>query len=271
MYKFMIISSLVVLAVFCGVEGAKARETSRGQSYSSVTSSEADGNFEPINNHDGTVTFMNQTWSVIKDMGEGNVMIGSTQAIAFSHFSLEHHHYYPSSSLSWLNDGYRDSLVKKEVDAWYQEKIKGTDYEKAVVPVYLHNPIFMDMKKLGWKSYNDGNISTHSWRVHVIGPETYPTVVNHSYGHKQAFILSGSDLAEKKQGWPADYYTGKLILNAIHYRDRLYNNGVSISWLRSPSEDSYGASGLYAREARIRGFIVWFAHGVVPALVVHIK
>lgn len=271
MYKFMIISSLVVIAVFCGVESAKARQMSRGQPSSFIKTSETDAEFYPVDNHDGTVTFMHQTWSVIKDMGEGNVMIASTQAIAFSPFSPEHHGYYSTSSLSWLNDGYRDSLVKKEIDTWYQEKIKGTDYEKAVIPVYLNNPTFTDMKKLGWKSHTDGRISTHTWRVHVIGPGAYPTIVNHAHGSKRAFLLSGSDLAEPKHGWPADHYNGAITRAAIDYRNRLYNNGVLSSWLRSPSEESCAASGLYARDSRVRGYVAWMSVAVVPALVVHLR
>jgi hypothetical protein len=223
-------------------------------------------------NHNGTIFFMNQTWSIIKDMGEGNWMIAALHPIAYSTFSQKNdYNYYPTSSISAENTGYKDSLAKKIIDKWYDENIKNTDYEEVIAPVCLNNPTFWDMKQLGWKHHFEGQLSVKSWRVNVIGPSRYPTTVNYLYGSKQAFLMSGSDLAKKKGDWDPDYYEGELIRTAIDYRDRLYNNGVKTFWLRSPSTVNYGASGLYARHTRIEGFTVWQDLSVVPALVVHLQ
>jgi hypothetical protein len=230
----------------------------------------------PINNNDGTVSFMNQTWTIIKEMGNGNLMIALTNSVGTSVFSTENAEgkcsYYVSSSLSSTNDGYKDSLVKQEVDNWYNKNIRGSDYEKFVVPVYIDNPTFFDMKILGWESHNIGKISIDCWRKNIIAPNSYPTKVEYSYGSKQAFIMSGSDLAEKNLEYPDDiYYEGALTKAAFNYRNRLNNNGIKYSWLRSPSFVSFGAAGLYAGESRVVEYVVAHRLSIVPALVIHIE
>lgn len=190
----------------------------------------------PVNNGDGTVDFMNQTWDIMKDYGDGNVMIAGLEPIKpgnlpFVRFTSTG--YYYQEDIDNLN-GYDESLPKPLLDEWYNKNILGTSAEKYVQPVTPSNPTLGDMKQLlGWTSNTIGELGNDPvkgqlWRSEVMAPDKYPTLVG--TGKKQAFLMSASDVVKNTD------QVGHFTDEAKRHRENLIVNNVSSIYLRTPGE-----------------------------------
>nr|OTP53814.1 hypothetical protein A5881_000711 [Enterococcus termitis] len=212
----------------------------------------------PMNNADGTVQFLDQTWDIIKDYGDGNKMIAMQNKIADSHFNPEF--YFNTNDDN--SNGYQDSVVKSIVDGWYNDNISGTIYEEFVQPVTLSNPTLGPIKQTyGWSSNTDitGSIGYTPWVTTILAPDQYPTIVGS--GEKQAFLMSGSDVTK-------DSSSKGLKDAVIKHRDKLSDNGITNSWLSTVGGYSNFASSLTSGHPEVTNYKVENAYSVVPSLVV---
>ncbi|MBD5824720.1 bacterial Ig-like domain-containing protein [Lactococcus petauri] len=190
----------------------------------------------PINNGDGTVDFMNQTWDIMKDYGNGNVMIAGLEAIKpeglpFVRFNSTGYYYQEDNDQ--LN-GYDESLPKILLDDWYNKNVLGTSVEKYIQPVTPLNPILSKMKQLGWTSNTMGDqgndpVKRQLWRDEIMAPDKYPTLVG--TGKKQAFLMSASDVVKNTD------QVGHFTDEASKHLVNLTNKGVSEVYLRTPGEN----------------------------------
>ena len=211
----------------------------------------------PVNNADGTVSFVGQSWDVIKDYGNGTKMIAMQNSIADSQFNTE---FYFNTNDDTSN-GYQDSDIKLIVDGWYDENISGTEYEQFVQPVKLSNPTLGPIKQTyGWSSNDDttGSIGYTPWVRTILAPDNYPTIVGE--GHKQAFLMSGSDVTKDNQGNLSD--------SSIKHIEKMAENGIEISWLSTVGGYSNFASNLRTGFSEVRNNRVFEVYSVVPTLVV---
>lgn len=190
----------------------------------------------PINNGDGTVDFMNQTWDIMKDYGDGNVMIAGLEPIKSGTLPFVRFNsigYYYQEDNDNLN-GYDESLPKLLLDDWYNKNILGTPVEKYIQPVTPSNPVLGNLKQLGWTSNTIGGwgndpVKRQLWRDEIMGPDKYPTLVG--VGEKQAFLMSASDVVKNTN------QVGHFTNEANRHMVNLNNNGVSEVYLRTPGED----------------------------------
>ncbi|USI64663.1 Ig-like domain-containing protein [Lactococcus petauri] len=226
------------------------------------------GNDAPIVNRDGTVSFANEIWDVIKDpdqMGVGNYLIAMETSIGSSTFNnLRNGDYYFQENDSSL-DGYQspDNLVKPLVDSWYNSNIAGTDYEQYVQPVVLNNPTLGDLMTPtfgGWFSNTNG--SSNSGFLAMNQPNAFSTEVNVMNGEKDAFLMSTSDVSDGQAP------SGNLTYSAIKHRDRLMENGILTSWLRSPGSVYRNVSRIDSEETELHSYLVSSNYSVVPSLVI---
>jgi hypothetical protein len=215
----------------------------------------------PIENPDGSISFVGQEWDVIKDYGDGTKMIAMQDEIGKSNFNLN---YFFNTNVDTL-DGYQDSLVKLIVDDWYIDTIAGKDYEQFVQPVSLTNPTLGTIKGLsvgtGKEITNENwNLDLDVWNQEINAPSKYPTIVGR--GEKQAFLMSSSDVIIDTEG--------KLSLAALTHRDKLFSKGIGWSWLRSPG--TYGDNAVILRTHTdiVYNDGVEGMDSVVPSLVVRI-
>lgn len=210
----------------------------------------------PVENPDGSISFVGKNWDIIKDYGDGTKMIAMQDKISESQFNLTNFFNRNDNNL----DGYQDSIIKPIVDGWYQNTIAGTTYEQYVEPVSLSNPTLGTMKGLGWSSNTAGSITRAVWHQEINDPSKYPTIVGN--GEKKAFLMSGSDLTTDAQG--------NLSQAAITHKDKLASNGIYYSWLRSPGSFYSFSAYLVAGYYNVYGSGVEFTDAVVPSLAVHI-
>ncbi|EGO8900079.1 hypothetical protein D5668_13170 [Enterococcus faecalis] len=215
----------------------------------------------PVENPDGSISFVGKEWDVIKDYGDGTKMIAMQDKIVDSKFNPE---YYFNTNEDTL-DGYQNSLVKPIIDGWYNDTIAGPDYEQFIEPVSLPNPTLGTVKgisaDLGEEITNENfYLDTDVWNQEINDPSKYSTIVGS--GEKQAFLMSGSDVT-------VDAY-GNISQAAISHSSKLEEKGVYFSWLRSPGSDNNYAAALSAGNVLVDGNNVGSTYSVVPSLVVHV-
>ncbi|SPP28616.1 hypothetical protein BTBSAS_250023 [Brochothrix thermosphacta] len=139
----------------------------------------------PVENPDGSISFVGQNWDVIKDYGDGKKMIAMQDKIGKSNFNLANYFDRPYN----LVEGYQESIVKQVLDGWYRDAIAGATHEQFVEPVSLSNPALWEMKKLGWESDKEGTLSNITWHTEINEASKYPTIIGS--GEKQAFLMGG--------------------------------------------------------------------------------
>ncbi len=244
-----------------------------------------------LNKGSGGIDFANRSWFVIKgpdQMGEGNYMIVVKQSIGWSKFSHERYMssrppYFPENQAS--SNGYESSLIKENVDNWYNSTVKGTDLEKYVVPVRIKSPTLGEM---GWPSNTTVNkdypytINNQKWYDVITPNSNFSTKVDETYGQKQAFVLSAADVSVKnvvKGAISNDHGIGydltssaKYFLNNLKFLGSINENlRFGGTWLREPGPNYLTASAL-SLDAQ------WFITrkeiteegAVCPAIVVHL-
>lgn len=231
-----------------------------GLTKTSTVTVKLDPNAPVLNENAGTVDFMGQTWDVIQNKGDGNYEIAARNNIGNSQFNSGT--VYFSADDNSL-DGYKDSLVKRIVDKWYEDNIATKAYEKFVVPVTLKNPTLGDMKTLGGWTSNTAGQSIPGFKA-VNQPDAFPTVVDTTNGSKQAFLMSGSDMSDGTGTY------GNLTNEALKHRDALEAVGIDNSWLRSSGTYYNYAANLYSGNTVVYDDDVNSTNAVVPSLVVHI-
>lgn len=207
------------------------------------------------------LTFMNQKWDVIKgpeELGTGNYLIAMEKSIGTSSFNKSSYYYSTNADSS---DGYQQSEIKKVVDTWYDNNIKGTPFENFVQPVILSNPTLGDMKKFDWSSNDNGH--SRKGFLAINQPNAYPTLINDVKGAKQAFAMSGSDVSNGK----GEY--GDLTPNVLFHMKKLKNNGIDSFWLRSPGEYYNLAERLTNSKDEVWDNNIEREESVVPSLVIH--
>lgn len=190
----------------------------------------------PVNNGDGTVNFMNQTWDIMKDYGDGNVMIAGLEPIKSGSLPFVRFNsigYYYQEDNDNLN-GYDESLPKLLLDDWYNKNILGMPVEKYIQPVTASNPVLGKMKQLGWTSNTIGGwgndpVKRQLWRDEIMAPDKYPTLVG--TGKKQAFLMSASDVVKNTN------QIGHFTNEANKHMVNLNIKGVSDVYLRTPGEE----------------------------------
>ena len=220
--------------------------------------------FDP--NDEGQIDFMNQKWSVIKDMGNRNYMISLQKSIGISHFNnakTDNDPYFEKNIDSL--DGYQSTLTgpskpKLMIDQWYNKNIAGTKFEQMVVPVTLNNATLGDMKAAGVLKDNQTNGTYTNWKT-INHPDAFPTTVG---GNKQAFLMSASDVS-RRDGEP-----GKLSHEALTHLKRLNAVGVGQATFRSPGSYAFCSAVFNSAYTHIATQSLIYQTHIVPTLVVHI-
>ncbi|EAA0253310.1 hypothetical protein EG888_14750 [Listeria monocytogenes] len=245
------------------VDASKAGEYKvvykNGNVEQTATTTVAQNPNAPVENPDGSISFVGQEWDVIKDYGDGTKMIAMQDEITESIFT-EGNYFFKTNEDTL--DGDQDSLVKPIVDGWYNDTISGQAYEQFVQPVSLPNPTLGKMKELGWESNEDGFMELDVWNLEINEPAKYPTLVGGEESMKQAFLMSGADVTSDAQG--------NLSQAALTHRDKLASNGMGSSWLRSPGDYGNRAAILFAHTDYVVNNYVYNTYSVVPSLVVHV-
>lgn len=223
---------------------------------------------KPELNADGTVSFANEKWSVIKNYGDGNYMIAMQRAVETDKFNTNGSFYTADQDSL---DGYSNSNVKAIIDNWYDTTIKGTAYESSVLPVTLNNPTLGDMKgKYGnWTSNTVDNwvSGDFSGFLAMNQPDAFPTEVNGPGAKKQAFAMSGSDVSTGQGEW------GELTPEVKKYAMVLLEKEVYAGvWLRTPHyRSSYASSfNTYYAPTEVTGVSLGNGIAATPTLVVSI-
>lgn len=223
-------------------------------------------NPNPVDNGDGTVTYMDKEWSVIKDMGDGNKMIALDEKIGTTTFTPGKYFFNYNVGNVDDKDGYFLSNVKAMIDAWYQGNIAGTDYEPSVRPVNIPTVTLNDLKGIGWNSREDaGDVDMID--IHKKLPQA--TTVDEK-GTKQAFAMSTADVSV------VDDRTGRIEITdeAYEFTDRLTDARGEGTWLRSSGNHATSAAFLSAGsvvKGSINSLDVMGNNQVVPTLVVHVE
>ena len=213
--------------------------------YATATDSSKAVAYAPVNNGDGTITFMDSLWSIIRAPGEGT-MKQDTYLIA--HLSGGHswsQAFTGVSSYYFARDdndlyGYEESLPYMQLDSWYHGTtggfgaIAGTKYEDYIAPTSVPNLRLSDKKgKYGiWESNTFGGSDPTNKNVQLfynsMASNVIPTTPTVAIGTKQAFLLSGSDLAEVGSSG------GAVSARAKEYGARLTAEGIKEVMLRTP-------------------------------------
>ncbi|WP_373891303.1 hypothetical protein ACAW68_06165 [Weissella confusa] len=211
--------------------------------YATVTDSSKAVAYAPVNNGDGTITFMDSLWSIIRAPGEGT-MQQDTYLIAHLSGGLSWSEAFTRASSYYFarddNDlyGYEESLPYMQLNSWYSGTsgsfgaIAGTKYEDYIAPTSVPNLKLSDKKgKYGiWESNTDGGIDPISQNVQLfyksMASNAIPTTPTVAIGKKQAFLLSGSDLAEVG--------SSAVSARAKEYGARLTAEGIKEVMLRTP-------------------------------------
>ncbi len=213
--------------------------------YATATDSSKAVAYAPVNNGDGTITFMDSLWSIIRAPGEGT-MKQDTYLIAHLSGGLSWSHAFTGVSSYYFarddNDlyGYEESLPYMQLDSWYHGTtggfgaIAGTKYEDYIAPTSVPNLRLSDKKgKYGiWESNTFGGSDPTNKNVQLfynsMASNVIPTTPTVAIGTKQAFLLSGSDLAEVGSSG------GAVSARAKEYGARLTAEGIKEVMLRTP-------------------------------------
>ena len=213
--------------------------------YATATDSSKAVAYAPVNNGDGTITFMDSLWSIIRAPGEGT-MKQDTYLIAHLSGGLSWSQAFTGVSSYYFarddNDlyGYEESLPYMQLDSWYHGTtggfgaIAGTKYEDYIAPTSVPNLRLSDKKgKYGiWESNTFGGSDPTNKNVQLfynsMASNVIPTTPTVAIGTKQAFLLSGSDLAEVGSSG------GAVSARAKEYGARLTAEGIKEVMLRTP-------------------------------------
>ena len=213
--------------------------------YATATDSSKAVAYAPVNNGDGTITFMDSLWSIIRAPGEGT-MKQDTYLIAHLSGGLSWSQAFTGVSSYYFarddNDlyGYEESLPYMQLDSWYHGTtggfgaIAGTKYEDYIAPTSVPNLRLSDKKgKYGiWESNTFGGSDPTNKNVQLfynsMASNVIPTTPTVAIGTKQAFLLSGSDLAEVGSSG------GAVSARAKEYGARLRAEGIKEVMLRTP-------------------------------------
>lgn len=213
--------------------------------YATATDSSKAVAYAPVNNGDGTITFMDSLWSIIRAPGEGT-MKQDTYLIAHLSGGLSWSQAFTGVSSYYFarddNDlyGYEESLPYMQLDSWYHGTtggfgaIAGTKYEDYIAPTSVPNLRLSDKKgKYGiWESNTFGGSDPTNKNVQLfynsMASNVIPTTPTVAIGTKQAFLLSGSDLAEVGSSG------GAVSARAKEYGARLTAEGIKEVMLQTP-------------------------------------
>ena len=213
--------------------------------YATATDSSKAVAYAPVNNGDGTITFMDSLWSIIRAPGEGT-MKQDTYLIAHLSGGLSWSQAFTGVSSYYFarddNDlyGYEESLPYMQLDSWYHGTtggfgaIAGTKYEDYIAPTSVPNLRLSDKKgKYGiWESNTFGGSDPTNKNVQLfynsMASNVIPTTPTVAIGTKQAFLLSESDLAEVGSSG------GAVSARAKEYGARLRAEGIKEVMLRTP-------------------------------------
>lgn len=213
--------------------------------YATATDSSKAVAYAPVNNGDGTITFMDSLWSIIRAPGEGT-MKQDTYLIAHLSGGLSWSQAFTGISSYYFarddNDlaGYEESVPYMQLDSWYHGTtggfgaIAGTKYEDYIAPTSVPNLRLSDKKgKYGiWESNTFGGSDPTNKNVQLfynsMASNVIPTTPTVAIGTKQAFLLSGSDLAEVGSSG------GAVSARAKEYGARLTAECIKEVMLRTP-------------------------------------
>ncbi|MEE0003103.1 MAG: hypothetical protein UFS73_10835 [Weissella confusa] len=211
--------------------------------YATATDSSKAVAYAPVNNGDGTITFMDSLWSIIRAPGEGT-MKQDTYLIAHLSGGISWSQAFTGVSSYYFarddNDlvGYEESVPYMQLNSWYHGTtgsfgaIAGTKYEDYIAPTSVPNLKLGDKKgKYGiWESNAFGGTDPTNKNVTLffnsMASNVIPTTPTVSIGQKQAFLLSGSDLATPGTSTPSS--------RAKEYGAKLAAVGINEVMLRTP-------------------------------------
>ena len=223
---------------------------------------------EPTMDNYGVVDFMGKKWNAVKDMGNGNWLIALNESIGSSRLYNNSMLVYPTDDDSL--DSYSNSDIKKVIDDWYKNNVVGTDYEKYVLPVTVNSPTLGDLKSgnygTAWKSNDPGQTYTSTIAA-VNAADAFPTVIDETNGQKQAFLMSGSDVAESR-GTLSEYVN--LSTWASLHQGRLVSKNIVTTILRTPKNYRETAGLILGKGDLSQGVSPQNNNPTTPALIINI-